>query len=202
MHLPLSQMLRAGRLDGIEAVAALRRSPDCELLMKAYDALRTELLYKSEYHGSDHIERVMLLGALIAMRQKFTPRQTELLLIACSYHDIGRLNDSVDERHGQRSADALASIPGLDLSPEELSCIRAAVATHSTKDTRLASFAEAYQVPEEYWELCLLLCRGLKDADNLDRVRLNDLDVRHLRFEESRAMKPVAEAVYRLSRAR
>ena len=195
----IPEKLKAGCFDGIEIVAELRRSAYCDTLTKAYDRLQTERLYVSGIHGRAHVERVMLLAAIIALQQRLSKRETELLLVACGYHDIGRLNDYRDDRHGKRSADALAGIPLPHVGPEELRCIQAAVATHSTKDSLIDSFAEEYAVPNEYLDLARLLCKALKDADNLDRVRINDLDIRHLRFEESRTLKPVTEAVYQLS---
>ena len=194
------EMLKAGRLDGVEAVAELRRSAVYALLLDAYEKLETGRLYQSGVHGPSHVERVMLLGAIVAMQQGFSPRETELLLIACSYHDIGRLDDSKDDRHGERSADMLKEIPLPGVSREELRCIRAAVATHSTSDRRIDSFAQRYRVAEEDMALCRLLCKGLKDADNLDPVRIRDLDVRHLRFAESRRLAPTAQAIFDLSK--
>ena len=192
--------LQAGCFAGIGVIAELKKSAYRELLMRAYSELRTELLYKSHTHGRGHVERVMLLGAIIAMQQRFSVRETELLLIACSYHDIGRKDDWEDREHGKRGADALAelSLPGLD--GEELKCIQAAVATHSTGDEYLDSFACDYGVPDERMGLCRLLCKALKDADNLDRVRLYDLDVKRLRFAESKSLKPAAEAIYQIWR--
>ena len=194
----ISDKLRAGAYDHIAEIAELKRSGYYPLLLKAYDELRTEYLYVSRVHGQSHVERVMLLAAVIAMQQRFSQRETELLLIACSYHDVGRLDDSVDDAHGERSADLLRSIPLPELGESELRCIQAAVATHSTKDERLASFTKTYRVPEESTELCRLLCRGLKDADKLDRVRIRDLEVRHLHFRESKALKPTAEAIFEI----
>ena len=198
-RMTVPDMLKAGRLDGVGVVAELKRSAYYDLLTEAYGRLRTGELYVSGIHGQGHIERVMLLGAIIAMQQGFTPRQTELLLIACSYHDIGRVDDSRDDRHGQRSAERLAGMTLPSVGGEELRAIQAAVATHSTKDAMIESFAEEYRVPEESRDLCRLLCKGLKDADNLDRVRLGDLDVRHLRFAQSPLLAPAAEEICHLS---
>ena len=195
----IPELLSAGELDDVAPVAELRQSAYGVLLTEAYGRLRTERLYVSGVHGQAHVERVMLLGAIVAMQQNFTPRQTELLLIACSYHDIGRVNDLRDEGHGKRSADAITRIPLPELGEDELRCIRAAIATHSTKDARIESFAEEYRVPDERRELCRLLCKGLKDADNLDRVRIRDLDVRHLRFAESKSLVAAAEAIFQKS---
>ena len=193
----IPEMLKSGCYDAIDPVAELKRSAYYDILLKAYDRLQTERLYKSGIHGQGHIERVMLLGAIVAKQQGFSARETELLLVACSYHDIGRLDDSRDDLHGKRSADAISTIPLPYVSAEELCAVQAAIATHSTKDSMIESFADEYRVPEEYRDLCRLLCKGLKDADNLDRVRLGDLDVRHLRFEESRSLDNAAAAIYR-----
>ena len=195
------ELLSAGALDDVAAVAELRRSAYYPLLRGAYGRLRTERLYVSDVHGQAHIERVMLLGAIIAMQQGFTPRQTELLLIACSYHDIGRVNDLRDEGHGKRSADALIRIPIPELGEDELRCLRAAIATHSTKDALIEGFADEYRVPDGSRELCRLLCKALKDADNLDRVRIRDLDVRHLRFAESKSLDAATEAIFQKCRS-
>ena len=198
MPLEIAEKLKSGVFDGIAEVAELKKSPCYALLLRAYERLDTARLYESDYHGPGHIGRVMLLGAIIATQQRFSARETELLLIACGYHDIGRINDYRDEHHGRRAADMLPEIPGLGLTADELKCIQAAVATHSTDDGKIDAFAEAYGVTPENDALCRRLCRGLKDADNLDRVRIGDLDIRHLRFSGSKRMKPSAEAIYRL----
>lgn len=196
----ISAGLQAGYYDGVDAVAKLKASSYYNFLMNAYSKLRTDLLYKSRVHGISHIERVMLLGAIVAMQQRFSVRETELLLFACSYHDIGRENDWRDDRHGKRGADMLASIPFPEISADEMKSIQTAIATHSTKDAYFEFFADEYQVPREELKLCHLLCMALKDADNLDRVRIHDLDVKHLRFDESKTLKPAAESIYRLSK--
>ncbi len=198
MRLRIAEKLKDGAFDGVTAVAELKQSPCYALLLEAYAKLQTGQLYASDYHGSDHIERVMLLGAIIAQQQGFAPRDTELLLIACSYHDIGRVDDSRDDRHGRRSADKLAGLRGLGLDAEELRIVQAAVATHSTKDRMLDAFAEEYGVPAAKMALCRRVCKALKDADNLDRVRIHDLDVSYLRYPESRQLEQTAEAICRL----
>ena len=94
----------------------------------------------------------------------------------------------------------LPSIPGLEIGAEELRCLQAAIATHSGKDAMIDAFIREYEVSEENAELCRLLCKALKDADNLDRVRLGDLDVRRLRFAESKTLEKTAKAVFETRR--
>ena len=70
-------------------------------------ALKKESLYQSHIHGIGHIERVLLFGGLIAMQNHCSEEDTRLLLLACSYHDIGRIDDSLDDDHGRRSSEKL-----------------------------------------------------------------------------------------------
>ena len=216
MPLEIAEKLKRGVFDGVAEVAELKKSRCYDLLLHSYDRLQTGRLYESAYHGPGHIGRVMLLGAIIAMQQRFSERETKLLLIACGYHDIGRINDYRDEQHGKRASDMLPKIPGLGVTAGEMTCIQAAVATHSTNDEKIDAFAKEYGVTAEIQvlgrdavffckgvtaenlDLCRMLCKGLKDADNLDRVRIGDLDIRHLRFLESKRMKASAEEIYRL----
>ena len=74
------------------------------VLLEALDTLETDALYHSRTHGQWHIERTMLLGALIAHGEQLPQDITRLLLLCCSYHDVGRVNDWMDRKHGRRSA--------------------------------------------------------------------------------------------------
>ena len=73
-------------------------------LLLAFSTLKRNELYKSWLHGQGHIERVIMLGALIAMGEGFSMDDTRLALFCCSYHDIGRSNDRRDDDHGTVSA--------------------------------------------------------------------------------------------------
>ena len=78
MLLPNAEKLKNGTFDSVAEVAQLRRSPVWNLLLQACDRLQTRLLYASAYHGADHIERVMLLGAIIAMQALRTTGRFEV----------------------------------------------------------------------------------------------------------------------------
>ena len=124
----------------------------------------------------------------------------DLLLHSYDRLQNGRLYESAYHGPGHigRASDMLPKIPGLGVTAGEMTCIQAAVATHSTNDEKIDAFAKEYGVTAENLDLCRMLCKGLKDADNLDRVRIGDLDIRHLRFLESKRMKASAEEIYRL----
>ena len=76
-------------------LAAFRGTAYETALREAFDSLRRDLLFKSALHGQGHIERVLLLGALIAQREALSPADTRILLLACSYHDVGRIGEGV-----------------------------------------------------------------------------------------------------------
>lgn len=160
------------------------------LLKEAYEMLDTSVLYKSLGHGIAHIERTMLFGALIAQNFSLNAENTRELLLCCSYHDIGRLDDSYDVDHGMRSAQMISEcyINGLFNHSNASKC---AIAAHSIPDTEMRECSSLFGNTElEYFNSIAPL---LKDADNLDRVRICDLDTRHLRSESSKEMAELAE---------
>ncbi len=182
-------------------LSRFRSSDACALLRKAYMDLDTDLLYQSRVHGVGHIERTLLLGALIAWKKGLSTHDTELLLYACSYHDIGRINDWKDDDHGLRSAQKLEALRADDLKTRftdaEVRMLYAMIRAHSLHVSRMAEAAERCRVPEEERERYTELASCLKDADNLDRVRIHDLNAKYLRNKVSSDLVPFAEALFR-----
>jgi len=144
-------------------------------------ALKKDSLYQSYIHGLGHIERVLLFGGLIAMKNQCDEADTRLLLTACSYHDIGRVDDSLDDDHGKRSAEKLPSV--ISLPAEDMAFVQAAIYAHSINDTHMQDVIRNYGIYDK--QRALNIARMLKDADALDRVRVCDLDPRFLRFPSS-----------------
>lgn len=167
-----------------------------ELVRSCLGELRTRVLFKSLIHGQLHIERVVLLAGIIAEQQRLTEEETITLLYAGAYHDLGRENDWYDPAHGQRSAERIAKCRSILPSSVDLSIIQASVATHSTDDRTIHAFMDKYSVPENKRQECIKICNCLKDADGLDRVRLRDLNINYLRFEESKKLKEFAEWLF------
>lgn len=151
------------------------------LFLHALESLNREALYTSLVHGEGHIERTLLHGAFCAMADGLNEVDTALLLDACSYHDVGRVNDWYDEEHGHRSAQRLGELTGR--TGQELIMLQAAVDAHSRKDDVLVETLKSYS-PADF-PRTLELAQLLKDADGLDRVRIHDLKTRFLRREAS-----------------
>ncbi len=187
---------------GDPTLAALKNSPYGEMLQKAFALLDREVLYESWMHGAGHIERVMVLSAELAREGALPLRETELLLLAASYHDIGRVDDSRDPAHGCRSAEMLSSDPQFarrmeDVTGEERRALLAAIEAHSLSDADRNTAAAHWGADVSEGSLFHRLATGLKDADNLDRVRLGDLDTKHLRTPAAVALVPFADELYR-----
>lgn len=149
------------------------------LLLEAYDTLQEEALFPSAIHGPAHIHRVLLLSALVCQGEGVGERMVRQVFRAASYHDVGRTFDGYDVDHGARSALRLAELTGQ--TGEALRELQAAVTSFHPQNLPRA----------------LELTRLLKDADNLDRVRLGDLDPRFLRHSSAKALTGFAERLFR-----
>lgn len=181
-------------------IGELMKSEYGRLLREAYLALDVSVLYQSRVHGSGHIERTMLLGALIARALELSIHESKMLLLCCSYHDIGRHNDFYDISHGNIAAKKLMT-PEMKrkfrgYSAEDFKIMQAAITLHSMRDTEIDNVAQRYGIDENSMARYYRIAKCLKDSDNLDRVRLGDLDTKHLRHQESIDMVSDAQWIF------
>lgn len=160
-------------------------------------ALKKDALYQSHIHGIGHIERVLLFGGLIAMQNHCNEADTALLLTACSYHDIGRIDDSLDDDHGKRSSEMLPTV--ISLPAEDMAIVQAAIYAHSVDDSRMEDIIRKFGIYDK--QRALNIARMLKDADALDRVRVYDLDPKYLRFACSGNYVDFAYTLYKVYRS-
>lgn len=163
------------------------------MLLQTLEQLDHSVLFVSKMHGLGHIERTILQGGFCAMEEGLDRSDTALLLLACSYHDVGRQDDWVDDLHGWRSAQRIGAITGR--TGEDLKLLQGAVDAHSRKEAVLRETVAGYHPAD--LNRAVRLAQLLKDADGLDRVRLGDLDPRYLRRETSRSRAGLAFEVYR-----
>lgn len=169
-------------------IQGLQAWPLYPLLLETYKTLREDALYKSRVHGSGHIHRVLLFAALIAWQENLPEDLTRQLFRAAAYHDVGRTFDGYDLDHGARSAQRLAELTGQ--TGDALAELQAAVTAHALPDARLEETVASFH-PADF-DRAVELTRLLKDADNLDRVRLGDLKVKFLRHESAQGLADFA----------
>ena len=181
-------------------IERLMKSEYGALLLTAYKTLDTSVLYQSRIHGNGHIERTMLLGALISRALELSAHECRMLLLCCSYHDIGRSNDFRDNEHGNVAAKRLMSSDMKrkfsGYSTEDFRIMQAAITLHSISDGEIDNVAGRYGLPPRSMDRYYRIAKCLKDSDNLDRVRLHDLDTKHLRHAESLGLVGDAQWIY------
>ena len=142
----------------------------------------------STLHGVGHTQRVHIHAQRLTGELGWAEPDAQLVLTAALWHDIGRTNDDDDPRHGAESA-ARAVELGLPsaLAPADADTVLFAIVRHCLSDELAAEEArrwrEARRLAEP--ERALRILWLLKDADALDRVRLQPweaADPAQLRF--------------------
>lgn len=157
-----------------------------KMLIKSLDRTKKQYIYNSDIHGIDHNIRVSLYGYYMGLRYKLDKCDMKLLLEACKYHDIGRVNDNEDDLHGFRSSQKLESFE--KFNKNDMKILSAMVTYHSVDDDLFLKIAKIYDVND--LERLRILCNILKDSDGLDRVRGCGwgLNTKYLRTDVSKKM--------------
>lgn len=145
-----------------------------------------------DIHGVLHAKRVLMLSLILSYLNKLSFSDTEILVQASLYHDIGRTHNGVCLEHGYESHKKMNDL-GLvkDDGAESAKILRFIVENHCIEDSVALINAKDYHFTDEARVLKLFYI--FKDSDNLDRVRLGDLDVSYLRNEFSLRLVKVAE---------
>lgn len=165
-----------------------------EILKDSYKRLNTHILFDSHIHGQDHIERVIFFAHLLAFHYKLDQRDTDVLRNAASLHDTKRVNDGWDTEHGHRAA--LESISYSYADKADDGVIQAVIAAHSTDDKIMDDTIREFIKDSDDFERTKRLAKLFKDADGLDRVRINHLDPAYLRNDFSKDLVDFAYDLY------
>lgn len=147
-------------------------------------------------HGIKHTQRVLLLSLIIAYLERYSDADRDLLGLASIYHDIGRIDDGYDPDHGLASYKKLiqAHLP-VSENKEEREMLRFIIENHAIPDQRAHQKIDQYQIRDEdrTWRLFI----AFKDADGLDRVRLQNLKSQYLRTASAHRLLLAAHQLYR-----
>ena len=120
-------------------------------------------------HGVHHTQRVHIHAQRLARELRWPPADTRVVLSAALWHDIGRVNDGWDPRHGALSVARVAELSLHEsLSEADAQIALFAIRHHCRSDGRGELRAAAEDDPKRARRILWLL----KDADALDRVRL------------------------------
>ena len=167
-------------------------------------------------HGIHHNDRVAMLSMMIARNEGILEDDTDhrtkdILLMAAYEHDIGRKVGKMTFNigpHAKRSARKLRKIDvkylnGQPYTEQDKNILRAVVEAHEGKDEAMDQICKKYHISEENLKYAKKLMTILKDADALDRVRLDyntgivitDLNPKYLRTNTA---KRLLKASYQL----
>lgn len=131
-------------------------------------------LYKFQFHGIHHSQKVMLFSYLIGKHENLNSDEMKILMDASLYHDIGRTNEAEDSVHGLISANKFEKLFKNDpfyTDINKINLLKAIADVHSVDDKKSDFTFENYDLPEELKSTYEILYKILKDADALDRTR-------------------------------
>lgn len=165
-----------------------------DLLRDSYEKLNTDILFDSNIHGKDHIERVIFFTHLLAFHYDLNKEDTDVLRNAASLHDTKRENDGWDRYHGHRAARESIGYSYADRADDKI--IQAVIAAHSSDDTVMDETIREFIGEDDDFERAKRLTKLFKDADGLDRVRINHLDPDFLRNDFSKDLVDLAYELY------
>ena len=143
-------------------------------------------------HGVLHTQRVLKHSILLAGMNNLSSLEKNILYTAVAYHDIGRTCDGIDPAHGLegwKKAKRLGLIKMQDMSHTAI--MRYVITNHSLDDDCIHKHQDG-QCPDT----AKLYLQLMKDADALDRVRINDLDERYLRNQYSKSLVHFAQELF------
>lgn len=183
---------------------SLLENLDLTPLVPILDDVKEKSLYSSFFHGLHHSQKVCLFTYLICKELKINEVDTQILLDAALYHDIGRLDDTEEVFHGFNSARKIASVVTHPIYDDEINLVylRAICDAHSLDDVKLPKIFQNYKYEnsEVEFERFSMLCSILKDADALDRTRFKKtcnaaLKEKFLRLEYSRTLVELSNLI-------
>ncbi len=131
-------------------------------------------------HAISHTRRVLFLALIIAYFEGLKENDMIILAEAAMYHDIGRTTDGYDSVHGTASHKKAVDQGLLSAKAfEDMEVLRFVVENHSAPDMAVFKVLKQYHFKDR--ERAIYLYHLFKDADGLDRVRINDLNPDYLR---------------------
>lgn len=165
-----------------------------DILKDTYDRLNTDILFDSNIHGQDHIERVIFFTHILAYHYDLDKKDTDVLRNAASLHDTKRVNDGWDTEHGHRAAVESIGYSYADKADDRV--VQAVIAAHAAEDEFMDETIREFINEDDDFDRTKRLAKLFKDSDGLDRVRINHLDPAYLRNDFSKDLVDLAYELY------
>lgn len=143
-------------------------------------------MYESRgIHGAQHVMHTLILGNMLIEEAQLSKDDRNIVMTSLLYHDIGRINDLVDETHGAMSYESY-----LERGMVPDSYIEYIITNHCIDDD--VAFLNAKTFKDIDADRAVKLLTLVKDADGLDRFRLGDLNPAFLRTDYSKKYIKIA----------
>lgn len=165
-----------------------------DILKDTYARLNTDILFDSNIHGKDHIERVIFFTHLLAFHYGLDKKDTDVLRNAASLHDTKRVNDGWDTEHGHRAAVESIGYSYADRADDRV--IQAVIAAHAADDKIMDDTLREFINEDDDFDRAKKLAKLFKDCDGLDRVRINHLNPDYLRNDFSKDLVDLAYELF------
>jgi hypothetical protein len=166
---------------------------DILLNIQLFEVADDDFAHRSLLHGRLHTHRVMAWVCVLSETLNME-EQGRLAFFAAKVHDLGRLTDGKEPGHGLLSADLKLPLykklfSSFGMSDDDYNIVYNTVRWHSRADEPPTG------------TLGMPVINLLKDADGLDRVRLDtdEPDVDFLRYEVSKTLIPSARRLYEIT---
>jgi hypothetical protein len=171
------------------ALAELRKDDLGEFIKEKYYKLKLDDTIKQRgIHGIEHANKVILHAMMIAQSEGLfindnDNRIKDLLITASALHDVGRIGNHGP--HATRGAKIvrkknLKFSDGKDYSSEDKAIVMALIESHEGKPDKIEKLFRKYNIPEEKRPSIRKLSSVLRDADALDRARLDSFAMNHV----------------------
>lgn len=181
---------------------------DIKKLVNQIDNIEKRILYKTNFHGYFHSQKVLLFAYLIGKRQNLNATEMQIIMDAAVYHDIGRQNEIEDDMHGFYSACMIEKKQDKLLKSNiykektNIEYLKAICDVHSVSDEKMGNIYRNYALENDRLneKKFTKLANILKDADALDRTRFKRtsnavLQEKYLRFQYSKQLISLAEKI-------
>ncbi len=170
------------------------------------DLVNDSIQYDSDLHGVSHTRRVNFFASVLINHYKFSLSKDEekLIYTIIKNHDIGRTSDEEDKEHGINSAKTLkdnsSRLNGFSNDEKEL--INFVIKEHSLSSKE--NEKDLQVINPELRAKYKMILNIVKDADKLDRVRLDPfkmfpsegLDAERLSLDYSKKLEDLAYESY------
>lgn len=153
---------------------------------RKYEQIDKDVIIANGIHGINHNNRVAIHSMIIAkneglLNNDIDSKTLDLLISAAYYHDIGRKKGPITDNYGPHAKNSSRKIKKINLtylngqsySEEDRKILQAIVEAHEAKDKKMDKICKKYKIEPQKIEYTKQLMNILKDADALDRVRLD-----------------------------